>query len=62
MDPAVSSVLAARSASTASQVDFTLLRKALDMQKQAGAQIVEMIQQAAASKPQNPNGRLDLYA
>lgn len=60
MDPAVSAVLSAQSASTAQQVDFTVLRKQMDMQKDQGQQLVELIAQAATID--SSSGRVDVYA
>jgi hypothetical protein len=69
MDSAVSSVLAAQDASTADRVGYTVLRKAMDAQQQEGAQIVDMIKQAADAGQQasarasgSGAGTLDTYA
>jgi Putative motility protein len=62
MDSAISSVLAARDVSVSDQVGMTVLRKAMDVQKEEGAQMVQMIQAAGSPGQGSQAGQLDLYA
>lgn len=63
MDDAVSSVLAARDASTSNQVDMTVLRKSLDAQQEEGAEIVNMIKSAGQVQEggRTASGGIDVY-
>ena len=64
MDSAVSSVLAAQNSHLSNQVGIAVLRKAMDVEKAAGDQIVNMIRQAAAptGDAEHRGPGLDLYA
>ena len=61
MDSAVSSVLAAQNANLSNQVSTTVLRKAMEIEKAAGEQLVGMIR-AAAPPVETRGPGLDLYA
>lgn len=61
MDAAVSSVLAAQNANLSNKVSTTILRKAMDLEKAAGEQLVSMIRQASAPTATRGPG-LDVYA
>ena len=68
MDDAISSVLSAQNAGLSDQVGYTVLRKAMDSQKEEGAAIVQMIKQAGEVGQEGSRGGvtgaqgLDLYA
>jgi hypothetical protein len=64
MDSAVNAVLSAQQGSTANQVSMTVLKKAMDVQQQQGAQVVQMIKDAgaAAQGGRTASGGVDVYA
>ncbi|MCC9605605.1 YjfB family protein [Blastopirellula sp. JC732] len=46
LDPAISSVLAAKEAATQSQISFAVAKKGLDAQEQQGQAVVSLIEAA----------------
>lgn len=61
MDSVVASVLTAQNTALSTQISTKVLRKAMDAERAAGEQIVDMIRQAAPPEGSRGPG-LDLYA
>ena len=56
----VQQVLAARQDATASKINMQLLGKQLDVQKQIGDSINQLLEQTVVAQKQIANGRLDV--
>ncbi len=60
IDPAITSVLNARSDATNQKIQMAVLSKRLDAQKQIGDAVVSMIEQAANVQSQISKGHIDV--
>ena len=58
--PAVSQVLQAKNDAARQQIDYALLGKQLEAQKQAGESLNQMLEQAAVAQKQIAAGHLDV--
>ena len=58
--PAVNQVLQAQNQATRQQIDYALLGKQLQAQKQAGDTLNQMLEQAAVAQKQIAAGHLDV--